>query len=126
VRLGRQALADRAASAAGDPIRPPPAWGFNEDRLVADAPAWTWRGRPLAEGGPIPIEAFEGPIFLSVGEADELWSADMAPRLAARLTAAGRNVTFKSYPGQPHMPDPAAWNGHTANLLDFLGRTLAN
>lgn len=109
---------------AVDPMGPPPAWGFDETRFVAGPPAWTWRGAPLAEGAPIPIEAFEGPIFLSVGEADELWPADMTARLAARLTAAGRDVTFVSYPGQPHMPEPAAWNAHLANLLAFFGRAL--
>lgn len=110
----------------GDPIQPPPAWGFDETRLVAGLPAWSWRGGAVAEGTPIPIEAFDGPIFLSVGEADELWPADMAPRLAARLRAAGRAVTFVSYPGQPHMPEPAAWNAHLANLLDFFGAALSS
>jgi dienelactone hydrolase len=109
----------------GDPIRPPPAWGFRSDRLAPGASAWTWRGEPVADGDAIPIEAYEGSVFLSVGEADELWPADMAPRLAERLRAAGRDVTFVSYPGQPHMPDPAAWNSHLENLLAFFGRTLA-
>jgi dienelactone hydrolase len=108
----------------GDPIRPSPAWGFDETHFVAGAPAWSWRGHPVPEGAAIPIEAFEGPIFLSVGEADELWPADMAPRLAERLSAAGRDVTFVSYPGQGHMPDPAVWNAHLENLLAFFGRVL--
>lgn len=109
-----------------DPIGPPPTWGFDETRLVAGLPTWTWRGAPVPEGAPIPIEAFEGPIFLSVGEADELWPADMAPRLAERLTAAGRDVTFVSYPGQPHMPAPAGWNEHLQNLLAFFGGALGD
>lgn len=111
---------------AGDPVGPPPAWGFDAARLVADAAAWTWRGQPVVEDDPIPIEAFEGPIFLSAGEADQLWPADMAGRLAERLRAAGRDMTLVSYPGQPHMPEPAAWNRHHANLLEFFGRTLAS
>ena len=110
---------------AGDPIAPPPAWGFMEERVVAGLPAWTWRGRPVPEGAAIPIEAFAGPVFLSVGEDDELWPPDMAPRLAERLRAAGRDVELHSYPGQPHMPDPAGWNTHLANLLAFFGRALA-
>ncbi len=109
---------------AGDPIRPPPAWGFMEERHVAGLAAWTWRGEPVPEGAAIPIEAYAGPVFLSVGEADELWPADMALRLAERLRAAGRDVTFHSYPGQAHMPDPAAWNAHLENLLAFFGRVM--
>src|SRR6185437_12756212 len=110
---------------AGDPICPPAAWGFLEHRIDPAAAAWTWRGEPLADGAPIPIEAYASPVFLSVGEADELWPAEMAPRLAARLRAAGRDVELHSYPGQPHMPGPAAWNAHLGNLLAFFGRTLA-
>jgi acetyl esterase/lipase len=109
---------------AGDPIAPPPAWGFMEARVAPGLAAWTWRGEPVSEGATIPIEAFAGPVFLSVGEADELWSADMAPRLAERLRAAVRDVELHSYPGQPHVPDPAGWNIHIANLLAFFGRAL--
>ena len=109
----------------GDPIAPPPAWGFMEERVVAGLPAWTWRGAPVPAGAAIPIEAFAGPVFLSVGEADELWPPDMAPRLAERLRAAGRDVELHSYPGQLHMPDPAGWNTHIENLLAFFGRALA-
>ena len=107
-----------------DPIRPPPAWGFLEDRIDPAQAAWTWRGAPLADGAPLPIEAYAGPVLLSVGEADELWPAAMAPRLAERLRAAGRDVELHVYPAQPHMPDPAAWNTHLENLLAFFGRTL--
>ncbi len=110
---------------AGDPIAPPPAWGFMEERVVAGLPAWTWRGAPVPAGAAIPIEAFAGPVFLSVGEADELWPPEMAPRLAERLRAAGRDVELHSYPGQPHMPHPAGWNTHLENLLAFFDRTLA-
>jgi dipeptidyl aminopeptidase/acylaminoacyl peptidase len=108
----------------GDSIAPPPTWGFMEAHVVAGLPAWTWRGAPVPESAVIPIEAYAGPVFLSVGEADELWPADMAPRLAERLRAAGRDVTFVSYPGQRHMPNPATWNLHLENLLNFFGRAL--
>ena len=109
----------------GDPIRPPPVWGFLEDRIDPTQAAWTWRGVPLADGAPLPIEAYGGPVYLSVGEADELWPAEMAPRLAERLRAVGRDVELHVYPGQPHMPDPSAWNTHLENLLAFFGRTLS-
>ena len=59
-----------------------------------------------------------------MGEADELWPAEMAPRLAERLAAAGRDVELHIYPGQFHMPDRGEWNLHLENLLAFFGRTL--
>jgi dipeptidyl aminopeptidase/acylaminoacyl peptidase len=108
----------------GEPIQPPPVWGFRGDRLVEGAAAWTWRGQPLVTEAPIPIEAYAGPLFISVGGQDEIWPAEMAPRLVARLRAAGREPEFHTYAGQPHMPDPATWNRHLALLLDFFGRSL--
>jgi acetyl esterase/lipase len=108
----------------GDPIRPPPAWGFRTDRVTPGTAAWTWRGQPVPEGAPIPIEAFGGPVFLSVGDQDEIWPAEMAPRLAEQLRVAGRAPEFHTYAGQPHMPDPATWNRHLELLLAFFGRAL--
>jgi dienelactone hydrolase len=104
--------------------RPPPMWSFRSDRLRPDLPAWRWRGRPMDAGAPIPIEAYAGPIFLSVGDQDELWPADMTPRLADRLRAAGRDPEVHVYEGQAHMPDAAAWNVHLERLISFFGRTL--
>jgi acetyl esterase/lipase len=111
---------------AGEPIAPPPAWGFRSDRVVPDLAAWTWRGEPVPEGAAIPIEAYAGPVFLSVGDQDEIWPADMAARLAARMAAAGRAPQLHTYAGQPHMPDAAAWNTHFELLLDFFGRALGS
>jgi dienelactone hydrolase len=110
---------------AGDPIQPPPVWGFRTDRLVEGACAWTWRGEPIADAAAIPIEAYAGPIFISVGERDEIWPAEMAPRLIERLRAAGRKPEFHTYKGQLHMPDPVAWNTHLQLLLGFFGRALS-
>lgn len=107
----------------GRPVEPP-TWRFRSDRLLPGLSAWSWRGRPLMEGDTIPVEAYAGPMFLSVGGDDELWPADMAGRLAARRQAAGLPVDYRLYPGQPHMPDPAGWNAHFEQVLGFLGRHL--
>jgi hypothetical protein len=109
----------------GEPIAPPPAWGFDEKREVAGASAWTWRGIAVEEGAPFGLEAYDGPILISVGDRDEMWSAEMASRLAAELEAAGRPAEFHAYAGQGHIPDPATWNVHMEQLLAFFERTLA-
>lgn len=109
---------------AGEPITPPPAWAFREDRMEPGLAAWTWRGNPVAAGTSIEIEAFTGPLFLSVGELDEVWPSAMAVRLVEQLRFAGRDPEFHSYEGQRHMPDPNAWNIHLEQLLDFFERSL--
>jgi dienelactone hydrolase len=109
-----------------DPPRPPPIWGFDEERFAPGLAAWRWRGAPILPGAAIAIEAFDGPVFLSVGDADELWPADMARRLADRLRTAGRPVDLHVYAGQGHMPDPATWNTHFARLLSFFDRALGD
>ena len=61
----------------------------------------------------------------SVGDRDEIWPAEMTPRLAERLRAAGRDPEVHVYAGQAHMPDPAApWNEHLERLISFFGRAL--
>jgi dipeptidyl aminopeptidase/acylaminoacyl peptidase len=105
-------------------VEPLPVWRFRSDRLRPGVPAWRWRGRAIEPGAPITIEAYAGPVFLSVGDQDEIWPADMTARLAERLRAAGRAPEVHIYEGQAHMPDPATWNVHLQRLLSFFGRTL--
>jgi len=109
----------------GEPMTPPPAWGFRSDRLVSGLVAWTWRGRPIEEGAAIEIDRFSGPLFLSVGTDDEIWPSSMAGRLVEHLRAAGLDPEFKIYEGQRHMPDPDTWNLHLEQLLDFFERSIA-
>ena len=109
---------------AEDGLPPPPTWAFRSDRFRPDLAAWRWRGRQVSAAAPIALEAYAGPVFLSVGDRDELWPAEMTPRLAARLRAAGRDPEVHIYEGQAHMPDPATWNVHLERLLSFFHRHL--
>lgn len=59
-----------------------------------------------------------------VGDQDEIWPADMTPRLAQRLRDAGRSPEVHVYEGQPHMPAPSGWDAHLGLLLDFFSRNL--
>ncbi|RYH05149.1 MAG: alpha/beta hydrolase [Alphaproteobacteria bacterium] len=89
--------------------------------------AWTWRGssEDLLPTTPIPIESFDGPLFLSHGTADRVWSVKMTERLVARLRAAGRQPEMHLYEGQDHIPDSAGENEHHDHLIRFFGRHLA-
>ena len=74
-------------------------------RLEPDAPrAWVMQGEDtrLAPGREIAVERYEGPMFLSVGLADDVWSPDMTARLAARRENAGRPVELWQAEGQGH------------------------
>ena len=88
--------------------------------------AWTWRGSSddLLPTTPIAIEAYEGPIFISHGTKDTLWSYCMSKRLAERLKAAGRKPELHLYEGQGHFLDSDGENIHHDLFLEYFSRTL--
>lgn len=88
--------------------------------------AWSWRGSSddLLPTTPIAIERFGGPLFLSHGTADRVWSVEMTHRLVARLEAAGRHPEVHYYEGEDHIPGSAAENEHHEHIVSFFERTL--
>jgi len=88
--------------------------------------AWSWRGSSddLLPTTPIEIERFNGPLFLSHGTADRVWSADMTIRLTDRLRSSGRNPEVHYYEGQDHIPGSSVENEHHDHLVSFLERHL--
>jgi dienelactone hydrolase len=88
--------------------------------------AWVWQGHEaaLTPGTPIAIEAYRGPVFLSVGDADEVWGHEMTQTLAARLTAVGRPPDLWIAPGQGHAFDfatePELWRRLTGFFTTHL------
>jgi acetyl esterase/lipase len=89
--------------------------------------AWSWRGsaEDLLPTQPIAIETYEGPLFLSHGTADRVWSVDMTRRLETRLKEHGRSPEVQYYDGQDHIPNSAGENRHHEHLLAFLDRHLS-
>ncbi len=87
------------------------------------ARAWVWPGFEdrLVPGSEIEIEQFRGPVFLSVGDADEITDPACTYRMAARLEAAGTPADLFIAPGQGHAYDfdtePQLWT----RLLAFIG-----
>ncbi len=88
--------------------------------------AWTWKGTSegLLPTTPIELEAYSGPVMLSHGTKDRVWSSSMTKRLAERLKAAGRHPNVHLYKGQDHLPDSAGENMHNELLLSFFSRHL--
>ena len=89
--------------------------------------AWTWRGTSegLLPTTPIEIERYPGPLYLSHGELDSVWSVAMTRRLEERLREGQRNPEVHYLSGQDHTPDGEAENEHHVRLFGFLRRTLA-
>ena len=101
----------------------------NEEREPWDPGllAWTWRGSSdaLMPGTKVEIERYDGPLFLSHGTNDKVWTVEMTRRLEARLRAAGRDPEVHYYEGQGHGFDPEAGNLQNERLLDFFARHLS-
>lgn len=92
---------------------------------VADR-AWTWRGssNELLPTTPIEIERFDGPLFLSHGTQDTVWSVDMTRRLSDRLKQHGRMPEVHFYEGQDHGFSSEGENQHHDKLIEFFSRHL--
>lgn len=89
--------------------------------------AWTWRGGSddLLPTMPIEVERYAGPLFLSHGTADTVWSVEMTRRLAARLERHGRRPEVHYYEGADHIPGSAGENEHHDHLISFFDRHLS-
>lgn len=88
--------------------------------------AWRWRGSSegILPGSKIPIELYEGPLYLSHGEKDSVWSAEMTCRLKDRLLSAGRDPDVHLYPDQDHLFDSETANLHYGRVVGFFRRHL--
>ena len=88
--------------------------------------SWTWHGSQegLKPTDPIEIETYPGPLFLSHGEADQVWGVDCTRRLERRLRQAGREPQVCYYSDQDHGFDPEAETRHYAEVLSFFETTL--
>jgi dipeptidyl aminopeptidase/acylaminoacyl peptidase len=96
-------------------------------RRAQDQPAWLWKGSTsgLAPGDAIEIERYSGPLFISHGEADDVWPVERSRRLEARLKAAGRNPEIHYYASEGHGFRAETANLQRQRLADFFTRHLA-
>jgi dipeptidyl aminopeptidase/acylaminoacyl peptidase len=88
--------------------------------------AWRWRGssEELTPTTPIELERYAGPIFLSHGEKDQVWTVECTRRLEALLRASGRDPEVHYYPGEGHMLSPDSQKNEL--LVSFFRRHLMN
>lgn len=88
--------------------------------------AWTWRGSSdeLLPTTEIEIERYDGPLFLSHGTQDKVWSAEMTGRLLNRLKRHGRTPNVHLYEGEDHGFSSEGENRHHELLIDFFAHHL--
>ncbi len=89
--------------------------------------AWRWRGRydDVDPGTRIKVERYRGPLFLSHGEDDEVWSVNNTRRIEGLLRGAGRNPEVHYFAGQRHSLDAESKNLYNEQLIDFFRRYLS-
>lgn len=103
---------------------------WNDPRRASWDPAdlsWTWRGSTegLTPATPIEIERYAGPLMISHGTDDKVWTVDCTRRLDARLKSAGRAPEIHYYQGENHGLKPEAENLNTERLVSFFARHLS-
>jgi dienelactone hydrolase len=88
--------------------------------------AWRWRGSSaeLLPTTSIEIERYHGPLFLSHGEADSVWTVECTRRLEARLKGAGRTPEVYYYAYEDHDFKPETRNRQHARLIAFFRQHL--
>jgi dienelactone hydrolase len=86
--------------------------------------AWLLDGVPLTLNSTIEIENFGKPVFITVGNQDEVWDHQKSVRLADRLKKHGKEVEIHIFEGEHHNFSPANENKRHELLLNFLGRVL--
>ena len=90
--------------------------------------SWTWRGssEEIMPGTPIKIESYKGPMFLSHGTEDMMWSCDMTRRLEKRLKASGKSPEVHYYEGQGHVFDMKTLNIQRKRIVEFFRKNLTS
>lgn len=74
--------------------------------------AWTYRGKPVEAGAPLPLTASDGPVLAIAGTEDKIWpSVPSAQRIASLLTAAGDR--------SPHQPLIIPGAGHLVGTYPY-------
>lgn len=94
----------------------------DETRMNFSQSAWLVSGQNVPSGTRIPVEKYDGPVLLTVGEQDEVWSPDQTRRVEATLRAGGREPEVHYFAGARHVFGGDDENRRRALVLDFLKR----
>lgn len=89
--------------------------------------AWTWRGSTegLRPSDPIEIERYDGPLKISHGTDDKVWTVECTRRIERRLSEARRSADITYHEGEGHWFSPAEENIHIDQICKFFETALA-
>jgi dienelactone hydrolase len=93
-------------------------------KMPSDTQSWLLDGVPMKVGAPIEIEKFKKPVFITVGDKDELWDYRKSVRIKERLERFLQPVELHVFPGAGHNFLPSNENKRHQLLIDFLERAL--
>lgn len=92
----------------------------DETRMDFSQSAWLIHGSNVRAGTRIKIEEYDGPILITVGEKDTVWSPDQTRRIEATLRGRGRNPEVHYFPEAGHVFGGDDENRRRAYVLRFL------
>jgi dipeptidyl aminopeptidase/acylaminoacyl peptidase len=87
-------------------------------------PAWVYKNTAIAQGTTIAIETYRGPIFISHGTRDEVWSVEESRKLEARLKRAGNSPEVLYLDGESHVLSREAGAKVDGAITAFFKKTL--
>jgi len=93
-------------------------------KLPSDTQSWILDGQPIQIGQSIEIEKFRKPVFITVGDKDELWDHQKSVRIRERLESFGQPVDLHVFPGEFHNFSNANENKRHQLLINFLNDVL--
>lgn len=93
-------------------------------KMPANTQSWVLDGVPVKIDKAIEIENFKKPVFITVGDKDEIWDYKKSVRLQERLQKFGRPVELHIFPGEYHTFSSGNENKRHQLLIDFLERVL--
>lgn len=93
-------------------------------KLPRDTQSWILDGVPFEVDKTIEIEDFGKPVFITVGDKDELWDYMKSVRIKERLEEFGQPVELHVFPGEYHNFSSENENKRHRLLLSFLQRVL--
>jgi dipeptidyl aminopeptidase/acylaminoacyl peptidase len=104
----------------------------NTGATIYGAP-YTWKGTPLygekslpwGSGPKIQANAYPGPMFLSHGTQDELWSVQKSYEIERQRKSAGKPTETRYWQGEGHiLGNPAAYEEFDKLLVNFFQSNL--
>lgn len=82
--------------------------------------AWKIFGKSVSSNRRIEIENYNGPLMITVGEKDKLWSVDQTRRIQQTLSNNGKTADIYYYPEEGHIFGKNSEEDRKSKVINFL------